>query len=536
MYELQAFLKPVSKYIKTDIPDILIEDITKIDLQIPRKPNSNTLYICTANEYEKIKKDPDDFRRSIFLISGKISAKLRDLIQNKPNCFEISLKPLEAYSLMSERLSEYFKFQTNLFNRMQSDSSFMNCLEKLSKESSLSFFVIDNEKNILYRSLADDFNYSQIKSSKDDNKCGSGIFNYITDKRHLVSDGFSKGKMLIEPCDRFALKRFSFDTSKMLLTVEKIQGEDYGIDLSYVSGNIELLYSVLYKIENSHWTSTDFNIFLENLISGTMHNEQTIEIAASQLEYPLGLATGFIIVNNANISSTEKQCSELSNILGCKNVAPYGKYIVALIDYPTTRTDLREVINVYKLTGFLKRWETYAGATNALSVRSLLRTQYIITEQIMKVGKEIDPNRPTRIYHFNDYGDFLTIKLCFKSYRNLVGHENIFLLGHPSVVDLYREDYNGKQRLLEVLYSYLRNYKDIETTAKELYMHKNTVTRKLNKIKSILNTDLSDGPTCHRMLFSLYFLKYTKAHNLDLDNLLRQNNQEAIKNIKFTEE
>lgn len=76
------------------------------------------------------------------------------------------------------------------------------------------------------------------------------------------------------------------------------------------------------------------------------------------------------------------------------------------------------------------------------------------------------------------------------------------------LIEYDRENNTELQRTLEV---YLKNNKKLSETAKELYIHRNTVRYRIDKIIDILNVDMEDGD----ILFNLYFsLKAFKILNL----------------------
>ena len=49
---------------------------------------------------------------------------------------------------------------------------------------------------------------------------------------------------------------------------------------------------------------------------------------------------------------------------------------------------------------------------------------------------------------------------------------------------------------------------DVKRTAGKLYMHRNTVSNKLNLIRSITDVDFNDGDINQRIIFSCQVIKY----------------------------
>ena len=62
--------------------------------------------------------------------------------------------------------------------------------------------------------------------------------------------------------------------------------------------------------------------------------------------------------------------------------------------------------------------------------------------------------------------------------------------------------------LRDTLFSYLLNDSHLARTARALYMHRNTVINKLNKIVELTGIDLTDGGLCQRLTFSCQMIQY----------------------------
>ena len=61
---------------------------------------------------------------------------------------------------------------------------------------------------------------------------------------------------------------------------------------------------------------------------------------------------------------------------------------------------------------------------------------------------------------------------------------------------------------------YLSNNKSLVHTSNHLFLHKNTITYRLGKIKELINNDLSNNYTNMSFVLSLKILYYLKINNL----------------------
>ncbi|HCX65748.1 MAG TPA: hypothetical protein DHN33_11130 [Eubacteriaceae bacterium] len=82
---------------------------------------------------------------------------------------------------------------------------------------------------------------------------------------------------------------------------------------------------------------------------------------------------------------------------------------------------------------------------------------------------------------------------------------------HPKLYELIHHDAIHRSQLSETLYQYLDAYKNINTTAKILHIHRNTLQYRLKKIEEILSISFNDPPSCHQLHIGLMLLKKTRA-------------------------
>ena len=69
-------------------------------------------------------------------------------------------------------------------------------------------------------------------------------------------------------------------------------------------------------------------------------------------------------------------------------------------------------------------------------------------------------------------------------------------------------DTQNNTQLCETLYNYLLNNKSLSQASKVMYLHKNTITYRLDKIKEIISDDLNDYQRNYAYINSLIILKY----------------------------
>ena len=156
----------------------------------------------------------------------------------------------------------------------------------------------------------------------------------------------------------------------------------------------------------------------------------------------------------------------------------------------------------------LIRYQLHMMVSNSTRDYSKLNTLYSLTRRAGLVATRLNLQEDQRIYHYERYSMYQIIDLCTQRYMSLFNHSDIIYLVHPIVVHLTRYDEKNRTNLRDVLFYYLQNSQDIKHTAEVLYMHRNTVSNKINQIRNICHVNFEDGGLCQRLLFSCQVMLY----------------------------
>ncbi len=158
-----------------------------------------------------------------------------------------------------------------------------------------------------------------------------------------------------------------------------------------------------------------------------------------------------------------------------------SNHLYAAISYPCPRPDVL--------------YQTCKVTSMALSVA--LRMSYV---------PEI-----SRVYTYKELNLIYLVHLGSQRFRQRMGTNNLMYLTHPDSVKIYYHDIGENDNLLDILVVYLSTAQNITEAAKRLYMHRNTLHNKINKIKELIKLDLTDGYNCSLMLLSCTLLQYQKS-------------------------
>jgi len=93
---------------------------------------------------------------------------------------------------------------------------------------------------------------------------------------------------------------------------------------------------------------------------------------------------------------------------------------------------------------------------------------------------------------------------------------NIKQLYHPSIITLANFDKNKGSQLLYTLYVYLTNERNLSTSANILYIHRNTLLYRLNRINDLVTVDLNNPDVRAHIMLSCQMMEHAKGLDTDV--------------------
>lgn len=162
----------------------------------------------------------------------------------------------------------------------------------------------------------------------------------------------------------------------------------------------------------------------------------------------------------------------------------------------------------------LNQYHLNAGISYVCQLPEQYRILYLTASASIKIGQtmKISPYIK-RIYTYHQYNPYYVIHLCSQKFTEIHNTKNLIYLAHPDVVRLYYYDLETKNNLLDVLFAYLNCAQNLSLTAQTLYMHRNTVLNKLNKIEGFLHHKPFTEKDHLLILLSCMIIKYQCTQN-----------------------
>ena len=204
---------------------------------------------------------------------------------------------------------------------------------------------------------------------------------------------------------------------------------------------------------------------------------------------------------------------QLTDLLPPCNLTIYGEEIVILYSSDKLIKSSDEYVDMEKFSALLQQFQASAIFSGISRFPERFYTLYTLSSQLIAILMHLNirtlyPN----VYTYDEHSIYLLIDFASRQFQSRLHHSDIIYLADASVIALARYDREHHSELLELLFYYLLNGCNVTRTAQMMYMHRNTVLNKVNKINAIIHLPLDDGNTQQRLLFSCQLVKYYQEY------------------------
>lgn len=108
------------------------------------------------------------------------------------------------------------------------------------------------------------------------------------------------------------------------------------------------------------------------------------------------------------------------------------------------------------------------------------------------------------LYTYDSYSVYHALEFCAQRI-------DLRELCHAAVLKLERYDRKNGTAYMGTLHAYLATGKNVSEAAEALYIHRNTLAKRIEKMNDIITVDLDDRETVFHLLFSLRIMEYYGA-------------------------
>ena len=260
-----------------------------------------------------------------------------------------------------------------------------------------------------------------------------------------------------------------------------------------------------------------YHDFWHSIMDGSLDSRETVLEYMQQFPYQMHAHIACIVITYDLSELDSLQMREidivLKNFFKETNLFFYNsEWIILFSQSKDTSVDLDLPYDEFSL--LLEQYQLSAGICYACQLPEQFRTLYLTASASVQLGKSLKL-KPyiKKIYTYHQFNPYYVIHLCSQKFTEIYNTKNIVYLAHPDVVRLYYYDLENKGNLLDVLFAYLSCGQNLSSASKMLYMHRNTVLNKLNKIEEFLNHKPFTEKDHFLMLLSCMIIKYQCIEN-----------------------
>lgn len=280
------------------------------------------------------------------------------------------------------------------------------------------------------------------------------------------------------------IKKYNQTTYRLLMFDTDGQGDmTDGFLLETLSGLVE--HALLHNTSPTSGGDQTLRTILHTAISDRTADYVTISQRLEAVgwlsgHYYLGIVLQLSYLDQKNLT-VHAICSYIENILSGSCAFQFKDDIVVFVDLTLssmTQSDISSRLSCFVRDSLLK-----AGYSRVLLGHFNFRRQYDQACIALEVGSRRNPS--FWIHRFNDVAfDYILEQITRKLPAYMICHERLLQLK-------YADEENGTE-YLRTLRLYLNNHLNAVQTARELFIHRSTFLYRLERIKAILATDLTD--------------------------------------------
>lgn len=263
-------------------------------------------------------------------------------------------------------------------------------------------------------------------------------------------------------------------------------------------------------------TNTAFFSIFEDYAQQQTLNEFEVRNRFQLFPVPVKKYMQCLIVQFKN--TFEKQTADfllhqLTELLPPCNFTIYQEHIIFLYSSDQPFKSAETYVDMQKLSELLLEFQACAIFSAVSRFPERFYTLFTLSKKLLNILTHLNLRTTyPDIYIYDEYFIYLSIDLAAQQFQTDLHHSEIIYLADSSVITLARYDTEHHSDLLDLLFYYLLNGCNVTRTAKMMYMHRNTVLNKVNKINTLIKLPLDNGSTQQRLLFSCQLVKYYQEY------------------------
>lgn len=283
--------------------------------------------------------------------------------------------------------------------------------------------------------------------------------------------------------------------------------DDFDIDdykLKYMEAISYVLSSYMQKQEFYQLNrGAYFNHLMSIIISDLSFDPDVMQTRLALSGYKLEEYKYMIAVERIDNGDENAQLDSLALYL--KNLFPNSIYII-LKNKLIFLMSLKKMMSMEEFMGmeqFLRSVDVRVGVSNPFTELKSVQTFIDEANEALEIGQQI--NSEHNIFLFENYGEFSVAKNLVESTTR---SPEMYL--YPPLMALIDYDKKNGSSLVETLREYLRDSKNPKAVYERLYIHKNTLYYRLDKIKQIMGVNYEAADVHMKINLTFAILEYQR--------------------------
>ncbi len=430
------------------------------------------------------------------------------------NTIFLSLDTINAYNLIYQALHRYQQWINGLTDALHNNQPLQTLLDLGYQYMKAPVMVLNNSYKVLACAIPDDYHDAIIDEMRAHNYLSFATIQAMHKEPLMHSSNPSAHREYINSDDsRYIITRLirykGSTVARISVHLPSEEPSPYQTDLSAdLAGFIS--QHLLHNEQTSYLFHNEFSALVADLLDQRLTSPAELE---QRLKLMPALAIKkyyhLIVISFENKNASHPWnyiISQLEQVFPYSNSAVYHNEIILLVRKPNH--NVRLTFDDGKFTAILETHDAYAAVGNYSKFLTSLHAIYIQTRAAIPLGIVFRTDPKERIFPYEEYSTYHTVALCADTLHLGYHNRNLIYLCHPAIIALDRYDRKYNNDLKDVLYLFLANERNSAKTARELFIHRNTMLYKIRKIEEIIGESLDNVLLRERLLFSFHVLEY----------------------------
>lgn len=246
--------------------------------------------------------------------------------------------------------------------------------------------------------------------------------------------------------------------------------------------------------------------FLARLLSAFQPHSQMVEHEAAKMKYAVKGHYYLAIIQPEEGSFTRRDFASMAEAFHSlnHNIQPFIYQFQMLLFFDCDTDVFLQTELLKGLRDISVRHHAKMGISNPFYSLLDIRRYYTQAQHALTVAQAAlrrTPLSPVFLFQEYSYGELFSISATEADLSNYI---------YPPLMELLEYDKANDSQLMNTLFVYLQHNCNAKDTAENMFMHKNTVLYRINKIKEMLHLDLTDGESVFLIALSMRIMIYMR--------------------------